>query len=640
MNPNGLVELPRVSTIAPASRRGTFGARDGARRWSPSPFLSPPWVSPPLRRTSGRVRRSSSRWWMVPPRVFASTAGCSPRAISPTRAGWAILGRRRPHRRERAPGSRVRATTGRSPRARPAPARATATSSSPTLPAPASAAAAPRSTSCFACRRPSATRGPPGASSSSTREATASAPPPTEPWAKPSANSPWTPPASASQPPSSRRSSSTSRTSPPRFPGRLRLIRRRRPPDGPRPPIDERVRERVADGILALGHASPIEIGVGHGVFACDRTELTEFVRRHAAADANDANDASLRSGTLACLRCLQKPSEAAQRDAGAVMPSPAAMGLPGGGGAEWVLTDSAFHVGWRACDALVRVAAAEPRTFAGVEVCAYGDFMQPMGEDADDAYLGRVDHVASLAGSAGGTNEAAGSGTDGTGGNGGTASAASAPADPSPAGRLRAARASLARALRGKPLLVLPLLPSRFVHVGTMPELLQHCARDHDVLAALPAAPGGVALGSWDPACMEGVPGGGSVGADGVWGGGRSSAPGSCLLASTLGRGARGRGVAHRALRRGQRDRRGRGMPPARRRRAQGIGRPPGDVFALRPARRRRRRRRGNRTRRRTVRSRELFRRIHRVVLDVPRAGRDGRGETPGEEYPVRGPG
>ena len=308
------------------------------------------------------------------------------------------------------------------------------------------------------------------------------------------------------------------------------------------PPIDERVRERVADGILALGHASPIEIGVGHGVFACDRTELTEFVRRHAAADANDA---SLRSGTLACLRCLQKPSEAAQRDAGAVMPSPAAMGLPGGGGAEWVLTDSAFHVGWRACDALVRVAAAEPRTFAGVEVCAYGDFMQPMGEDADDAYLGRVDHVASLAGSAGGTNEAAGSGTDGmigngTDGNGGTASAASAPADPSPAGRLRAARASLARALRGKPLLVLPLLPSRFVHVGTMPELLQHCARDHDVLAALPAAPGGVALGSWDPACMEVVPGGGSVGADGVWGGGRSSAPGSCLLASTLGRGVR----------------------------------------------------------------------------------------------------
>ena len=102
----------------------------------------------------------------------------------------------------------------------------------------------------------------------------------------------------------------------------------------------------------------------------------------------------------------------------------------------------------------------------------------------------------------------------------------------------------------------------------------------------------------------------------------------------------ARGRGVAHRALRRGQRDRRGRGMPPARRRRAQGIGRPPRDVFALRPARRRRRRRRGNRTRRRTVRSRGLFRRIHRVVLDVPRAGRDGRGETPGEEYPVRGPG
>ena len=327
------------------------------------------------------------------------------------------------------------------------------------------------------------------------------------------------------------------------------------------PPSTNAFANAVADGILALGHASPIEIGVGHGVFACDRTELTEFVRRHAAADANDANDASLRSGTLACLRCLQKPSEAAQRDAGAVMPSPAAMGLPGGGGAEWVLTDSAFHVGWRACDALVRVAAAGPEP-SPASRCARTEISCSRWARTPARRVPRegVDHVASLAGSAGGTNEAAGSGTDGTGGNGGTASAASASADPSPAGRLRAARASLARALRGKPLLVLPLLPSRFVHVGTMPELLQHCARAIATCSRRSGGARGVALGSWDPACMEGSPAGERRRGWRV--GGRSIVRAGVVPSRVHARArrARGRGVAHRALRRGQRDRRGRG--------------------------------------------------------------------------------
>ena len=211
-----------------------------------------------------------------------------------------------------------------------------------------------------------------------------------------------------------------------------------------------------------------------------------------------------------------------------------AAMGIQGGGGGEWVLTDSAFHIGYRACGALVRLAAAHPAELAGVEVDAYGDFMQPLGNAADTAYLGRIDHVASVAGSAS-TNTSAAAATA-------TAAAAAAVAetDQTPAGRLRHARELVATALRGCPLLILPLLPSRFLHVGTMPELLKHTAVDEDVLRALPQAPAGISLGTWDVAAMESVGRMPSVGFDGVWGSGRGAGPGACILTSVVGRSAR----------------------------------------------------------------------------------------------------
>ena len=84
-------------------------------------------------------------------------------------------------------------------------------------------------------------------------------------------------------------------------------------------------------------------------------------------------------------------------RGAAAVMLSPAAMGVKTGSGPEWVLTDSAFHIGHVACDALVRLGAAQPEELRGVEICAYGDMMQPLGTHADTSYLLRTDHVASV---------------------------------------------------------------------------------------------------------------------------------------------------------------------------------------------------------------------------------------------------
>ena len=309
-------------------------------------------------------------------------------------------------------------------------------------------------------------------------------------------------------------------------------------------PLDETTADRASHGILALGHASTVAIGRSHGVFVCDRHELVELIRRGAddesrgkenRAEPTDKNQIETaarhrHAGVIECVRCLQKPSDAEMRAANAVLPTPAGMGLPGGGGGEWVLTDSAYHLGWRMCDALVKLAASHPEALAGVEICAYGDFMQPMGKDPDPsaAYMKRVDHVASVT-----SVTASGSGSG----------SRSIDSSTLKGDRLRRARELVAACVAGKPLLIRPMLPSRFVHVGTMPELLEHTAVDSNVLAAYPAAHAGTHLGTWDSGMMDAAGFGASrksIGADGVWGSGRSSGPGACMLASHVAMGAR----------------------------------------------------------------------------------------------------
>ena len=269
----------------------------------------------------------------------------------------------------------------------------------------------------------------------------------------------------------------------------------------PPPALDAGTKARCAEGILALGHANPLDVAAHHGVFACDRKALEALVNASALRCANDPRGIetaeTTRSGeekkpaasrrrtrrggagrggdrpsdrspvVLECVRCLQKPDASAMRRAGAVLPPPRELvtSTTGGTRGEWVLTDSAFHVGGGACDALVRLAAANPGAFAGVEVCAYGDFMQPMG--ADPAWAEGDAFVAEE-----GEKRLA---TD---------------ASSKKARRLSAARALLASALRSRPLLVLPLLPSRFVH-GHDARARAPRVRGRDVLAA-PRAPRG----------------------------------------------------------------------------------------------------------------------------------------------------
>lgn len=230
---------------------------------------------------------------------------------------------------------------------------------------------------------------------------------------------------------------------------------------------DADVYEAMERGITALGHPSPLIIGSQHGVFCCDAKEVE--MRMEAVRAGNDQT--SLRP--LMSHRCLQKPSTEAMREAGAVL-----LGYETESD-EWVLTDSAFHIGVEACEALIALAKTKGDVLAECEVDAYGDFMQPLGRKADTSYLDRVDHLASVTSS---TN------LDGS-------------------ERLRLARRAVAEVMRGRPLVVIPLLTSRFIHLGTIPEFLYHTTMDEKCLRLLPAPNFPVKMASYIHSSVETPP-------------------------------------------------------------------------------------------------------------------------------------
>jgi len=209
--------------------------------------------------------------------------------------------------------------------------------------------------------------------------------------------------------------------------------------------FDDETYASMQRGITALGHPSSVAIGEEHGVFACDADEVRERVRAMRAGEP---------LAPLDCRKCLQKPSEEEMRKNGCVMRGYEA------DDDEWVLTDSCFHIGVDALEALIELDETKRDVLAGCEICAYGDFMQPLGKDADTSYLDRVEHLASVTSTTVNEKEA----------------------------RLRNARRAVADALHGRPLVIIPLLPSRFIHLGTIPEFLYHTTKDAQCLRALPA--------------------------------------------------------------------------------------------------------------------------------------------------------
>jgi len=221
---------------------------------------------------------------------------------------------------------------------------------------------------------------------------------------------------------------------------------------------DKVIYEAMERGITALGHPSSLEVGASHGVFVCDKKEV------RARVDAMRAGEERAASAPLMCHRCLQKPNAQVMADAGAVL-----VGYNDDDDV-WVLTDSAFHIGVEACEVLIALARTKGDVLVGCEIDAYGDFMQPLGCDADLSYLNRVDHLASV-----------------------TSSTKSDGAE-----RLQLARRTVADVMRGRPLVIIPLLPSRFIHLGTIPEFLHHTTTDEQCLRMLPAPNAPVRMASY----------------------------------------------------------------------------------------------------------------------------------------------
>eukprot|EP00741_Cyanophora_paradoxa_P012632 tig00020614_g12205.t1 len=253
-------------------------------------------------------------------------------------------------------------------------------------------------------------------------------------------------------------------------------------------------------GFTAPAIRSPLDIAAAHGVFV---------LPPGAAAKQGEA-------APVACEQFLHKPSVARMKERGAIA---------GSEGSAW--TDSWFFFDHSVASRLLQVYDARGCKVE-CEVDAYGDFLQPTGPRADDAYIASTANVV-----------------------------AAAPA-------LGEVRRALWTALRECPLTALPLAPAKFYHLGTCREYLQHLCRDECFLAELGAAR--VLLSRPAPAWEENhtlppppahragpdlLPLLRADSEDGAWGAppavhaelracARGVAPGACVMASYVARGAR----------------------------------------------------------------------------------------------------
>ena len=191
--------------------------------------------------------------------------------------------------------------------------------------------------------------------------------------------------------------------------------------------FDSNLVDLSREGFTALAHRSPVEVAYTHGVFVLDPA-----------------------SG--ACRRFTHKPPHERMARLGALLP-PSHLEA---------YTDSCFFVSAAPCAALLAWFRADGAAVR-CEIDAYGDVLQALGPDADDAYIPRA-----------------------------------APGDAA-AAELERCRRALFALLRGAPLHVARLDRSRFWHIGTVPELLDHFSHVTSFLTeagGAPPAPGAGAGG------------------------------------------------------------------------------------------------------------------------------------------------
>jgi len=205
-------------------------------------------------------------------------------------------------------------------------------------------------------------------------------------------------------------------------------------------------------GFTALAHPSPILIGETHGVFVLDDTNQVL------------SNDYAKPEGTREvlqskCLKFLHKPKEAKMRLEGAVVTSKIDSSR-----VEFVYTDSAFYFDRETSKKLHKL--YKLTSPLNCEIDAYGDFLQALGENATAEYTLNTVNVIS-------------------------------------AESMLDTRKLIFEHLKGTPLNVLVFNSSKFYHIGTMEEYLEHFSGRSPLLKEL----GGfkqIVVGSKAPSSYE----------------------------------------------------------------------------------------------------------------------------------------
>ncbi|XP_019621842.1 PREDICTED: fucose-1-phosphate guanylyltransferase-like [Branchiostoma belcheri] len=183
------------------------------------------------------------------------------------------------------------------------------------------------------------------------------------------------------------------------------------------------------DGFTALAHPSPVSIGTGHGVFILDGLDSVDGVT------GNSVESVSMRE----CEQFIHKPTVQEMHSKGAVLPQEASKCfLKNTNSTEPIVyTDSAFYFDHQTGDKLLDF--YEKNRPLNCELEAYGDFLRPLGPNATDEYVNIAANVCE------------------------------ATSDLAPT------KTKLFELLKGLPLHVVLMNNSRFYHLGTTAEYLDH---------------------------------------------------------------------------------------------------------------------------------------------------------------------
>ncbi|XP_012559770.2 fucose-1-phosphate guanylyltransferase isoform X1 [Hydra vulgaris] len=176
------------------------------------------------------------------------------------------------------------------------------------------------------------------------------------------------------------------------------------------------------EGVTALAHCSPIEVGLTHGVYVLDDLKSSQLLESN-----------STTTKMSGCKRFLHKPSKELMRSQGAVFINDSK---------EYIYSDSAYYMDNNTAKLLLNWYKMHGPL--ACEIDAYGDFLQSLGSAATSDYCRDVKNVTVVL------------------------------------DELEKTRLEIFNVLKGTPLNIILLDKSKFYHIGTTQEYIYHFCIDN----------------------------------------------------------------------------------------------------------------------------------------------------------------